>query len=154
MIFHWSLRDSKSPQVSRALLGILAVINNVIVWMVSTGPFIFKSSSPFNNSSVTVPREPITIIIIFHFHVPQYFQFPSKVFVLLYIFFHFYFMVSRDSKFHNFTRSFCGWLLQGLVVWPKLGDPFVCQTPIGVCVPHSRGHMLGCAYTIYSYGQI
>ena len=29
MVFHWSLSDSKSPQVSRTLLGILAVLNNV-----------------------------------------------------------------------------------------------------------------------------
>ena len=34
-VFHWSLSDSKSPQVSRTLLCILAVLNNVVVWMVS-----------------------------------------------------------------------------------------------------------------------
>ena len=36
MVFHWSLSDSKSPQVFRTLLGILAVLNNVVVRMVST----------------------------------------------------------------------------------------------------------------------
>ena len=36
MVFHWSLSDSKSPQVSRTLHSILAVLNNVVVWMVST----------------------------------------------------------------------------------------------------------------------
>ena len=40
MIFHWSLSDSKSPQVSRTFLCILAVLNNVIIWMVSTRPVI------------------------------------------------------------------------------------------------------------------
>ena len=29
MVFHWSLSDSKSPQVSRTLLSFLAVLNNV-----------------------------------------------------------------------------------------------------------------------------
>ena len=35
MVFHWSLSDNKFPQVSTTLLGILAVLNNVVVWMVS-----------------------------------------------------------------------------------------------------------------------
>ena len=38
MVFHWSLSDSKSSQVCRTLLSILAVINNFVVWMVSTRP--------------------------------------------------------------------------------------------------------------------
>ena len=64
MVFHWSLSDSKSLQVSRTLLSILAVLNNAVVWMVSTRPPTSKSSSPFNNSLVTVPNPPITIGII------------------------------------------------------------------------------------------
>ena len=62
--FHWSLSDSKSPQVSRSLLSILAVLNNVVVWMVSTRPPTSKSSSPFSNPLVTIPNAPITIGII------------------------------------------------------------------------------------------
>ena len=61
MIFHWSLSDSKSPQVSRTLLSILAVLNNAVVWMVSSRPPTSKSSSPFNNPLVTI----IIIIILF-----------------------------------------------------------------------------------------
>ena len=64
MVFHWSLSDSKSPQVSRTLLSILAVLNNAVVWMVSTRPPTSKSSSPFSNPLVTVPNAPITIGII------------------------------------------------------------------------------------------
>ena len=64
MVFHWSLSDSKSPQVSRILLSILAVLNNTVVCMVSTRPPISKSSSPFSNPLVTVPNAPITIGII------------------------------------------------------------------------------------------
>ena len=64
MVFHWSMSDSKSPQVSRTLLSILAVLNNAVVWMVSPGPPNSKSSSPFSNPLVTVPNAPITIGII------------------------------------------------------------------------------------------
>ena len=70
MVFHWNLSDSKSLQVSRTLLSILAVLNYVEVWMVSTRPLIFKSSSPFINLLVNVPKAPVTIGIIatFMFH--------------------------------------------------------------------------------------
>ena len=70
MVFHWRLSDSKSPQVSRTLLSILAVFNNAVVWMVSTCPPTSKSSSPFINPLVTVPKAPITIgiIVTFMFH--------------------------------------------------------------------------------------
>ena len=54
----------KSPQVSRTLPTILAVLNNVVVWMVSTRPLTSKSSRPFNNTLVIVPKAPIMIGII------------------------------------------------------------------------------------------
>ena len=70
MAFHWSLSDSKSPQVSRTHLSILAVLSNVVVWIVSTRPPTSKSSRPFNNPLVTVPNAPITIgtIVTFMFY--------------------------------------------------------------------------------------
>ena len=74
MVFHWSLSDSKSPQVSRTLLSILAVLNKDIVWMVSTHPPTCKSSSPFNNPFVTVLEAPITISIIVTFMFHSFFN--------------------------------------------------------------------------------
>ena len=70
MVFHWSLSDSKSPQVSRTCLRILAVLSNAVVWIVSTRPPTSKSSRPFNNPLVIVPNAPITIgtIVTFMFH--------------------------------------------------------------------------------------
>ena len=47
MIFYWSLSEKKSSQVSRTFLSILADLSNALVWIVSTRPFISKSSSPF-----------------------------------------------------------------------------------------------------------
>ena len=78
MVFHWSLSDSKSPQVSRTLLNILAVQDNVVVWMVSTCPPTSKSSSPFNNPLVTVPKAPITIGIIVTFKFHTFFNFLAR----------------------------------------------------------------------------
>ena len=105
MVFHWRLSDSKSPQVSRTLLSILAVFNNAVVWMVSTRPPTSKSYSPFNNPLVTVPKAPITIGIIVTFMFNSFFQFSSKVKVLisLFTFFQFYSVVCRDSKVDNLT---------------------------------------------------
>ena len=65
--FHWSLSDSKSPQVSRFRLRILAVLTNAVIWIVSTRPPTSKSSRPFNNPLVIVPKAPITIgTFMFH----------------------------------------------------------------------------------------
>ena len=74
MVFHWSLSDYKSPQVSRNLLSIQAVLKNVVVWMVSTRPPTSKSSSSFSNPFVTVPKAPITIGIIVSFMFHSFFN--------------------------------------------------------------------------------
>ena len=129
MVFHWTLSDSKSPQVSRTLLSILVVLNNVVVWMVSTRPPTSKSSSAFSNLLVTVPIAPIRIGMIVTCMFHSFFQFPRKVevLILLFPFFQFYSVVSRDSKVDYFASSllfFC-WLLLSLVFWPGLGDPFI-----------------------------
>ena len=159
MVFHWSLSDSKSTQVSRILLSILAILNNVEVWMVSTLPPTSKSSSPFSNPLVIVPNAPTIIgrILTCMFH--SFFQFPSKVevLILLFTFFQFNSVINRDSKVLNFANSLfccCCWLLLGLVFWLRLGDLCVCQSPIGVYVCYFLGRILGCEYTIYLYGQI
>ena len=70
MVFQWCLSDNKSLQVSRTLLSILADLSNAVVWIVSTHPLISKSSSPFTNPLVTVPRAPVTIgiTVTFMFH--------------------------------------------------------------------------------------
>ena len=94
----------KSPQVSRTLLSILAVLNNAVVWMVSTRPPTSKSSSPFSNPLVTVPKAPITIGIIATFMFHSFFQFPCKVEVLIvhFTFFQFYPVVSRDIYYYYY----------------------------------------------------
>ena len=130
MVFHWNLSDSKSPQVSRTLLSILAVLNYAVIWMVSTRHPTSKSSSPFNSPLVTVSNAPVTIGIIVTFMFHSFLEFSSKVEVLisLFTFFQFYSVVSRDSKINNFANFlfffFCC-LLICPVFWARLGDPFV-----------------------------
>ena len=108
--------------------------------MVSSRPLIAESSSPFNNIW-GLPKAPITTSKMSPSCSIVFFQFPSKVkiLILLFTFFQFYSVVSRDSKVDNFPCSlfFCR-LLLGLVFWSRLGDPFVWHSPIKVCVSFSR----------------
>ena len=105
MVFHWSLSDSKSSQVSRTRLRILALLSYAVVWIVSTRPPTSKSSRHFNNPLDIVPNAPITIgtIVTFMFH--NFFQSSSKVEVLipLFTFLQIYSVVRRDSKVYNFA---------------------------------------------------
>ena len=78
MVFHLRLSDSKSPQVSRTLLNILAVRNNAVVWIVSTRLPTSIFSSPFNSPLVTVPNAPITIGIIVTFMFNSFFLIPEQ----------------------------------------------------------------------------
>ena len=91
--------------------------------MVSTRAPSSKSSRPFNNHLVTVPKAPVTIGIIVTFMFYTSFRILS---ILLWS--------SRTAKCTTLqVLSFSCWLLLGLVVWPSLGDLFVCQNPTGVC---------------------
>ena len=98
------------------------VISNAVVWMVSTRLPTSKSSSPFNNPLVTVPKEPITIDIIVTFMSHRFFQFPCKieVFLILFTFFEFYSVVSQDSKVNNFSNSL--FLVNYCKVWSSGRD--------------------------------
>ena len=128
MVFHWSLSDSKSPQVSKTLLSILAVLNNAVVWMVSTRPPTSKSSSPFSNHLVTVPSASITtgIIVTCMFH--SFFNSLARSRYLSFFSHSFSFILWSAGTVKSTILQvlfFC-WLLLSLVFWPGLGDPFVC----------------------------
>ena len=118
MIFHWSLSDSKYPQVSGTLLCILADLNHAIVWMFSSCPVISKSSRPCTNPLVTVPRvlviNDITVSFMFHNFFNS--QARSKYFYFFFAFFQLYSVVSRDSKVHNLFGKFSFFFLFFLVL--------------------------------------
>ena len=150
MVFQWSLSNSKSPQVSRTLLRILAVLNNVVVMMVSTRPPTAKSSSPFSNPLVTVPNPSITIGIIVTCIFHSFFNFLARSRYIPFFLLSFSFILwspgTAKSTFCKFS-SFC-LLLLGLVFWPRLVDECVCQGPIGVYVCYFLGQVLAYTYTL------
>ena len=94
MVSHWSLSDSKFPQVSTTLLNILVDLSNAVVWMVFTRPLISKCPSPRINLLVTVPRVPITI--------------PITVTSMFHIFFR-SLIKSKYLSFFSFSFSFTQW---------------------------------------------
>ena len=59
MVFHWCLRESRSPPISSTLLRILVDLNNAIIWMDTTCLLISKSSS-----SCTLITISITVIFM------------------------------------------------------------------------------------------
>ena len=71
MVFHWSLNDSKSPQVSRTLNSILADLNNAVVQMISVlHPMISARLKPLG----TVQSTPIWIGITVTFMLQSLFR--------------------------------------------------------------------------------
>ena len=68
MVFHWILSDSKSLQVSRTCLSILANLSNAIIFdglgMSSNFQFFQSLTKPLG----TVPSAPVITIITFIFH--------------------------------------------------------------------------------------
>ena len=83
MVFHWSLTDNKSFHVSNILLGILSILNNAAVWMISNRPPTSKSASLFNTPLLTVLKALITIGIIVTFLFHRFFNPPLLLSLLL-----------------------------------------------------------------------
>ena len=81
---------------------------------------------------------------------------PSKVKVLisLFTFFQFYSVVRKTAKSTILWDLYFLLIIIGSGRLAEISDPFVSQNPRGACACHSPGHILGCAYTIYSYCQI
>ena len=178
MVFHWSLSDSKSPQVSRTVLSILAVLSNAVIWIVSTRPPNSNSSRTLNNPFVIFLKPPITIgtIVTFMFHSffnslarLRYLSFfvhsfcfilwsastgkSTKLQLLLLLLLPLRLMVGRSGKVHYLAGiRFC-WLSVGLEVRLRLSDPFLSQDR-KKCVSHFPGCILGGAYIICSYVKI
>ena len=150
MVFHWSLSDSKSPQVSRTLLSILAVLNTAVVWMVSTRPPTSKSSSPFRNPLVTVPNAPITIGMIVTCMSHRFFKSLARSRYLSLFSHSFSFILWSAGKAKSTILQVFFFLLiiikSGLLAGIRWS---VCmlKSQRSLCVAF-LGQVLGCAYTI------
>ena len=112
MVFHWSLSDSESPQVSRFIFSILADLNNAVVWMVSTCHLNSKSSCPIINPLVTVSLQlvtvPLQLVKMSFSYSIVFFSIPLEGGGIypFFTFFQFYSMVSRDSRVNVSFESF------------------------------------------------
>ena len=142
MVFHWSLSDSKSPQVPMTLLNILAVLKKAVLWMISIHSPSSKSSSHFNNPLVTVPKAPITIgiIVTFMFHS---FSIPSQG-RGTYPSLHFLSVLFCGQPVHQ-NRQFFKYSFFFLLITIRSGLlaeiwwPVISLNLIGVCICHSPG---------------
>ena len=104
-----------------------------------------KSSRPFNNPLVIVPKAPITIgiILTFMFH-RFFFQFSSKVEVLISLvtFFQFYSVVSRDSKVDNFADFiFLLIIIRSGLLAEIRWSVCISKSHRSLCVCHFLGHV-------------
>ena len=143
----FSLKFERS-QVSRTLLSILADLNNAVVLMLSTCSLISKSFRNCTKSSNYNRYHS-------HFHVPQFFQFPSKVQVLIFLL-----SFSFTQWSPRTAKSTIRQVLFFLLIITRTGNLAKIRWSIcisksqRVCVFHSPGRIQGCAYTICTYGQI
>ena len=145
MVFHWRLSESKSPQVSKTLLSIPTVFNNAVVLMLSTRPPTSKSSRPFNNPLLTVPKAPVTIGIIVTFLFHRFFNSLGRprYLSLISYFFQFYSVVIQDSKVDNFPDFlfFFFWLI-------IIRSAFLAEIRWSICI--SKSHRSLCVlFTIH-----
>ena len=156
MVYYWRLSDSKSPQVSRTLLSILAVFNNAVVWMVSTQPPTSKSSRRFNNPLVTVPKAPTTIGIIVTFMFHSFFNSLARPrYLSLFTFFQFYSVVSRESKVDNFA-DFLFFFFFLIIIRSSLlaefrGSVCISKSNRSLCVSFSRTGAGLCIYHLLTW---
>ena len=116
--------------------------------MVSTHPPTNKSSSPFRNPLITVQNAPITIGIIVICMSHSFFNSLARSRYLSFFSHSFSFILwsTGTAKSTILRVLFFWWLLSGLVFWLRLGDPYVCQSPKGVCVLFSRTAAVLCVY--------
>ena len=118
MVFHWSLSDSKSPQVSRTVLSILAVLSNAVIWIVSTPLPNCKSSRFINNSLFIVPKAPITIgtIVTFMFH--SFFNSPARLRYLSFFLHSFSFILWSAGTAKSTISQILFFVVD--IIWPGL----------------------------------
>ena len=162
MVFYWRLSDRKYLQVSRTFLSILADHNNAVVWMVSTHPLISKFFSPCTNPLVTVPSAPVTIgiTVIFMFHCFFSSLTRSWYLSLFSLSFSFILLSTRTAK--STIRSVLFFFFFFSFFLTITRSDSLAEIRWSVCVSKSQRILrvsfqrpiLGCAYTMCSYGQI
>ena len=128
MSIHWSLSDSKSPQVSRTRLSILADLSNAV----STRGPISNSSNPHTKYLWSVPCASIIIgiTVTFTFHnVLALWQDLSTCLSSRFLWVSLFGPPYDKVLYSASSSSFFFKSAPGLVFWSGLGDLFASQNP-------------------------
>ena len=114
MVIHWSLSNSKSPQVSRTLLSILIDLSNSVIWTVSSSPLIFKSLSSFIDLSRIVPSVPIYWYHLRFVSLLLQLSCKNQIFISVFTLFQFYSVVCWNCEIQCSAGSLFRWLSGGI----------------------------------------
>ena len=149
MVFHWNFDDSKYPQVFRTLLSMLVDLYKTVIWMLSTCSLIFNPLGIVPSAPTTIG---ITVTFMFHSFFSSLVRFKNLSLFLISFIFSLWYAHTVKSTIQQVLLF--GWISQSLVIWPRLGDPFVFQNPWEHCPSHSSGRIADWAYTTCFYGPI
>ena len=153
MLFYKRLSDNKSPLVCRSLLSFLADLDLAVVWMVSSCPLIFKSTSPFTNLLGIFLEPRLQLVSLLLSYSIEFFSSlaRSRIYLSLHFLLIFFFVVCLNRKSTIRQVLFFCWLSVSLVVWQRLGDVFWRQNPREVWEPHYHYYYY---YYYYYYFQL
>ena len=144
---------------SRTLLSIMTELNTAIIRMVLLVLLFPSHPVPFTNPSGIVLTAPIIVDITITFISHSFSSSHANIKHLsLFRFNLFLLYVLSEQQRPRLGRFifylFIFWLSLSLIVCPRLGDPFVSQSPKEVCGSHCQVRILGCTYTTCSCGQM
>ena len=123
--------------------------------MVSTRVPTSKSFCPFSNPLVTVPNAPITIGIIVTSMFHSFLQSFSNPLILLFTFFQFYSVVSRDSKVDHFASSlFLLIIIRSVFLAEIRWSVCLSKSHRSLCVLFSRKGAELCIYHLFVWSNL
>ena len=138
MVFHWSLSDGKSCQLSRTYLSIIADLSSALVKIVLIFPLISLSFNLLPKPLWIIPSAPTTIGITIIFMFLRFFFIHIQIFINAFPLFYFLSVICSYGKIHLMTNPF---LLLIRIIKIKC---------LKICRSYFLGQFLVCVHTILS----
>ena len=103
MLFHWSLSDSKFPQISRTLLSIQTDLDNAVVWIVSTFLWFLSLLVPYqvHQLQLVLPSTSCSIVCLFFSYLAKSIYSFISSFSFFSFFFFFFCPVGWGCRIHR-----------------------------------------------------